>query len=181
MALLVEKGVNDERWSRGVCCASCVNIMNVGKWTDWCSWFVAQRSPGGCALGTGHRGVIRGNPLLSGSGRLCLTGACPYARAVGRRGHMDPCDIVSHLANPQYVLLLFSATVSVCQGKQCYKAKEGNVEAFLVLFQPTQLSVHISSSPCPEHNIHRHCVITKNVPEKLKIKKINHFLQLFSW
>lgn len=46
--------------------------------------------------------------------------------------------LVSHLASPQYVLLLFSATESVCQGKQCYKAGEGNAEAFVVLFQPTR-------------------------------------------
>lgn len=61
--------------------------------------------------------------------------------------------LVSHLANPQYVLLLFSATESVCEGKQCYKAREGNAVAFLVLYRPSQLTGHTSSPLCPEqHN-----------------------------
>lgn len=47
---------------------------------------------GGCALGTGHRGVIIGNPLLPGSKRLSLTGACPCARVGARRGHTGPRD-----------------------------------------------------------------------------------------
>lgn len=57
--------------------------------------------------------------------------------------------LVSHLASPQYVLLLLGATESVCEGKQCYKAREGNAEAFSVWFQPpqqhnTEMSVVIS-------------------------------------
>lgn len=47
---------------------------------------------GGCALGMEHRGVIIGNPLLSGSGRLSPTPACPCARVEGRRGHTGPRD-----------------------------------------------------------------------------------------
>lgn len=47
---------------------------------------------GGCAPGTGHRGVIEGNPLHCGSGRLSLTGGCPCARVGGRRGHTGPRD-----------------------------------------------------------------------------------------
>lgn len=57
--------------------------------------------------------------------------------------------LVSHLASPQYVLLLFSATESVCEGKQCYKARKENAVAFFVLFQPTQLTAHTSSPLSP--------------------------------
>lgn len=64
--------------------------------------------------------------------------------------------LVSHLASLQYVLLLLGATESVCEGKQCYKAREGNAEAFLVLFQPP------SSPLCPQqHNTETSVVISR--------------------
>ena len=31
----------------GVCCASCVKVMNVGQWSDGDSWFVTQGTTGG--------------------------------------------------------------------------------------------------------------------------------------
>lgn len=74
--------------------------------------------------------------------------------------------LVSHLASPQYVLLLFSATESVCEGKLCYKAREGNAVAFLLLFQPTQLTAHTSSPQSPEQdNTGAYIVVKKNVME----------------
>lgn len=44
----------------GVCCASCVKVMNVGQWTDGDSWFVTQGATGGLrswhwAQGRDHR------------------------------------------------------------------------------------------------------------------------------
>ncbi len=37
----------------GVCCASCVKVMNVGQWTDGDSWFVKHGTTGG--LQSWHR------------------------------------------------------------------------------------------------------------------------------
>lgn len=70
--------------------------------------------------------------------------------------------LVSHLASPQYVLLLFSATKSVCEGKLCYKATEGNAVAFIVLFQPTQLTARSSSLPSPEQSYTEAYIVVKN-------------------
>lgn len=44
-----------------------------------------------------------------------------------KHGHTQALMIlVSYLASPQYVLLLFSDGESVCQGKQCYSAGQGH-------------------------------------------------------
>lgn len=87
-----------------------------------------QEEPqGGCSLGTGHRGVIVGNPLRSGSGRLSLTRCCPGARVGGRRGHTGPCDTCQPLGKPLslscYCLVLPSQfvkgnSVSVFPGRE---------------------------------------------------------------
>lgn len=79
---------------------------------------------GGCALGTGHRGVIIGNPHRSGSGRLSLTVGCPRARVGGRRGHTGPRDTCQPLGKssicPATVLCwrvsLSRQTVLQCRG-----------------------------------------------------------------
>lgn len=85
---------------------------------------------GNCALGNGRRGMIIGNPHPS----LAHEG-CPWLKPAPVPGWWAGVGtqalviLVSHLASPQYVLLLFSATESVCEGKQCYKAREGNAVA----------------------------------------------------
>lgn len=78
--------------------------------------------------------------------------------------------LVSHLASPQYVLLLSSAAKSVCQGKQCYEAGKGKrrglERGYLVLFQPTY-TVH-TSSPVSERDHSRYFGLIRN--KKIKEK-----------
>jgi len=51
--------------------------------------------------------------------RKAVPGGCPCARAGAGVGTQALVILVSHLASPQYVPLLFGAAESVCQGKQC--------------------------------------------------------------
>lgn len=97
---------------------------------DGDSWLLHKELQGGHAVGTGHRGVIGGNSHLSGSGRLSLTDCAPVPGWGGGAGLGTQAVVilVSHLAIPQYVLLVFCATESVCQGKQCYSDGEGEAE-----------------------------------------------------
>lgn len=87
------------------CCGSLVLPPVIRLWM-WVSELMEtagslqEELQGGCSLGTGHRGVIVGNPLRSGSGRLSLTRCCPGARVGGRRGHTGPCDTCQPLGKP---------------------------------------------------------------------------------
>lgn len=69
--------------------------------------------------------------------------------------------LVSHLASPQYVLLLFSAIESVCEGKLCYEAREGNAVAFCVVSAYTADCSH-NSPQSPEQNTIRDVYCGKN-------------------
>lgn len=77
---------------------------------------------GGCALGTGHRGVIAGNPHCSDSGRLSLTGGCPRAMVGGRLRHTGPCDTRQPLGKP-----------SVCPASRCVKGNSVTVLGKIML------------------------------------------------
>lgn len=86
----VEQGCCEEPWESVV-----PPVLRLWMWVSELietAGLLHKELQGGCTLGTGHRGVIIGNPLLSGSGRLSLTGACPCARVGGRHGHTGPRD-----------------------------------------------------------------------------------------
>lgn len=114
----------------GVCCASCVKVMNVCQWTDGDSWAVTQGTTGGLRSWHWTQGRDRRESPVA----LAQDG-CPWLEAApvpgwgAGVGTQALVILVSHLAKHQYVLLLFSAAESVCEGKQCHNAGDGKAEA----------------------------------------------------
>lgn len=152
---------------RGVCCASCVKVIKVNRWWQLLCYTKNYRATVLLATEAGAWSWGIPHPSLAGEGCSWLEPA-PVPGWWAGVGTQALVILGSHLASPQCVLLLFSATESVCEGKLCHKAREGNAEAFLVLFQPTQICVSHIQPPVSWAGQHRDiCILLggKNVME----------------
>lgn len=104
---------------QGSVVAPVCRLWNVGQWMDGDSWLLHKWLKGGSALGTGHRGMIVGNPHLSGAGWLPLSECAPRARGFTSRGrgqawaHRAWCHFSTSWQS--LGMLLFNATEPVCQ------------------------------------------------------------------
>lgn len=154
----------------GVCCASCVKVMNVGQWTDGDSWFVTQGTTGGLrswhwASGRDHRESpslwLRKAvpdwrlPLCQGGGQAWAHRPLWYLLATWQALNMSCYCLVP----PSQFVKGNSVTKPGRETLRPWERPSSVVSAYTVVCTYT---VHTSSPLSPDWDLNRYCRLIRN-------------------